>query len=223
MSRGTCRPWALRVCKAPTKEKSLAENRPSGRWAGGQGQQLLHAGRAVGQRHVGGDEQGRVVGQAVGAQGGLVAQQAVAVNVEVLGAGKVGDAPAALLDEVGGSLVGALVVVEHHRTHVGRVQHPVKKYQRQTSLAHFLEVAGVVGGARNRHENALHLGINQGVDVALLVLHVLVRLTDHHLETGLGSYRFDAVARRRRRTCPRCGARVRPAAGLRPVRRLAAR
>lgn len=58
-----------------------------------------------------------------------------------------GNAPAALRNQVFDELVSAEVVVSHHAAHVGQVRHTVKKYQRNASATHVLEITSRIGYA----------------------------------------------------------------------------
>ena len=143
--------------------------------------------------HVGVNNQAFVLGQAGLAQGVEVALPPVFVDVQVLRPGQVGNAAAALAQQVARGDVAALLVVQHHGVHFVALQNPVKKHEGQAAAAHFLEVLEVVGGARQRHQNAGHLRAEQRVEVALLLGHVLVRLANDDVVAGLAGGRFDAV------------------------------
>jgi len=108
------------------------------------------------------------------------------------------DAAVALLNQVAHHLVSTLVVVEHHGADLQAVQYPVEEHQRNAALVHLLEVPGIVRGARQRHQNAFDLSVDERVDVVPLTGHVLVRLAHHHVEARLTGHLFDAVQHRRK-------------------------
>ena len=90
----------------------------------------------------------------MGREGVEVALVAVFMNAQVRRAAEVGNARAALLDEVGHHLIGALVVINHHGAYVATPKvfdHAVEKYQRNVLLAHGLKVAEAVRGVGQRY------------------------------------------------------------------------
>jgi len=108
----------------------------------------------------------------------------------------VGNAGAALLDEVRHQLVGPEVIVENHGAHVAApkiLHHAVEKHQRHVLLAGQLEVAEIGGGVGQRHQNALDLAVHQQLNVLLFLLRVFVRLENHDAETGFAGFHGNTI------------------------------
>ena len=129
----------------------------------------------------------------------MVAAVAVFVNIEVLRPAEVGNAPAALRQQVPHRLVPALEVVEHHRTHIVAGQNAVEKHQWHAALAHLLEVLEIVRGAGQRHQNAVDPRVNQRVDIFEFVLVVFIRLAQHHVEARLAGHGLHALQHLRKK------------------------
>ena len=66
------------------------------------------------------------------------------------------------------------MVVQHHRVCLLASRNLVKKYQRNAPAPHLVEVVKLLGVARQRHQYARHLGVEQRLYVAPPELHILV-------------------------------------------------
>ena len=82
------------------------------------------------------------------------------VNVQMLRTTKVSDAQVALVEQVLCRAVAPGAVVDDDCVHVVLSQDAVGKKQGDIPLAHLFEVIELSGCARQRHENAVCLGVH---------------------------------------------------------------
>ena len=111
----------------------------------------------------------------------------------MLRAAEVGTAAAALFQQVLRGLVAALEVIQLHRIQFGTVHDAVEKHQRNAALLNFIEVAEIVRRAGYGYQNAVDLGVYHRHHVLLLLLVVLVRLAEQHVEAGPVGHRLGSL------------------------------